>query len=139
MSGAGARTAWTAVFGIALGFTLSRVGFTDYDAVHAMFTLADLRLILVFAGALALTALGIRAVSGQRWLGARPIHRGTVVGSVLFGVGWALTGACPGVIFAQLGEGQIPALASFSGAIAGTILFRVVNARYLRWDRGVCA
>lgn len=98
--------------GALLGFSLSRIGFTSWDEVHAMFTVASLRLYLVFA--LAVTLLGGAFAVIQRrgkpaWP-ARPVHRGTLVGGVLFGLGWALSGACPGVTLAQLGEGRFYAL-----------------------------
>ena len=134
----GGRLLAIAGLGVLLGFTLSRVGFTDFDTVHAMFTMEDFRLYFVFAGGLALTAIGFRLAGAGRVLTDRHIHRGTIVGSLLFGAGWAITGACPGVIFAQLGEGQLPALASFAGIVLGSLLYRWLRPRYFRWGQDGC-
>ena len=133
-----ARLIGIAAFGILLGFTLSRVGFTDFDTVHAMFTVQDLRLYFVFAGGLGLTAIGFKLVGASRVLNDRFIHRGTIIGSLFFGAGWAITGACPGVIFAQLGEGQLPALASLGGIVLGSLVYRWLQPRYFRWDQDGC-
>ncbi|MBX7192839.1 MAG: YeeE/YedE family protein [Sandaracinaceae bacterium] len=127
------RLAALSLSGITLGYTLSRVGFTRYDEVHAMFTFADLRLFGVFVVGVILTALGFW-LTEPRGLVGKPWHPGTIPGALLFGLGWAISGACPGVVLAQLGEGQAPALAIAAGVIAGTLLHRAVQRRWLRWE-----
>lgn len=122
-----------AVAGIALGFSLSRIGFTDFDQVNAMFRFADLRLFLTFAlGVTVLTAAFavVRRAQHPVWP-PRPIHRGTLVGGALFGLGWALSGACPGVVLAQLGEGKGYALFTLAGVLAGNALYAVTLEKKL--------
>jgi uncharacterized membrane protein YedE/YeeE len=51
------------------------------------------------------------------------------VGGVLFGIGWALTGACPAVAFVQLGEGRWPAAFTLLGMLAGIRAGRSVKRR----------
>src|SRR5262249_40978409 len=100
----------TAAVGLLLGFSLSWVGFADFGEVHKMFTLRDLRLLFTFFAGVALTAVGLMVcVRGQR-LVPRPIHKGTLIGGALFGLGWAVTGACPGAALVMVGEGQLAAL-----------------------------
>ena len=125
-----------ALVGVSLGFILSNVGFTQWSQVHAMFTLQSPHLPLVFASALALTWAGYRA-RGARWSGLR-LPRGLVVGSLVFGLGWALTGACPSVALIQLGEGQLTAVVTLAGIALGVALHAFVQARYLRFDRDSC-
>ena len=36
----------------------------------------------------------------------KDLNKGTIIGGIIFGVGWAITGACPGPIFAQIGAGE---------------------------------
>jgi len=122
-----------AVAGIALGFSLSRMGFTDFDQVNAMFRFADLRLFLTFAvGVTLLTAAFavVRRAQHPAWP-PRPIHRGTLLGGALFGLGWALSGACPGVVLAQLGEGKGYALFTLAGVLAGNALYAVTLEKRL--------
>lgn len=117
------------IAGIALGFALSRIGFTDYDALVGMFTFADLRMFLVFAGGVMLTALGL--VVTKRWRAPRrKLTASAIVGGVLFGVGWVIAGACPGVAFAQIGEGKLWALVTLAGMVLGTVVFHAVRDRF---------
>ena len=119
--------------GALLGFSLSRIGFTSWDEVHAMFTFASLRMFLAFAIGVSLLT-GAFAVIQRRstpaWP-ARPIHRGTLVGGVLFGLGWALSGACPGVTIAQLGEGRFYALFVLVGIGLGNAAYGALLERRL--------
>lgn len=127
-----------AACGLILGFSLSRIGFTDFGEVHRMFTFADLRLFLTFLTGVLLSGVGLLIVARDTALERRPIHKGTIAGGVLFGVGWALTGACPGASLVQLGEGTLPAALTIAGIVLGTVLYRAVHARWFRWDRGAC-
>jgi uncharacterized membrane protein YedE/YeeE len=125
------------VLGALLGFTLSHVGFTSWDEVHAMFVFADLRMFLTFAlavGGLAVAFAWIRQRSAPGWP-ARPIHRGTLAGGVLFGVGWALAGGCPGVVLTQLGEGKLYALFALGGIALGNGLYGTLLEARVRSDR----
>jgi uncharacterized membrane protein YedE/YeeE len=125
-------------FGVLFGFVLSRLGFTDYDEVHKMFVFSDLRLFLIFCGGVVFTGVGMIIFRKRSTLPKNPIHRGSIIGGVTFGAGWALTGACPGVVFAQLGEGQVVALFTLAGAAVGAIGYRFAHARWFQWDRGSC-
>lgn len=126
---------------LALGFSLGNIGFGDFGEVHRMFTLRDFRLLLVFSGAVLLTAvcfrLFCRFMPGRR-LPRRIFHRGLVPGSILFGLGWALCGCCPSIVFVQLGQGQLCGLWTLMGMLFGTWLFDRWNARYLHWDTHSC-
>lgn len=47
-------------------------------------------------------------------------HKGIIYGSLIFGFGWALTGACPGPLYAQTGSGYGVTLITFLSAVVGT-------------------
>jgi uncharacterized protein len=116
--------------GALLGFSLSRIGFTDYTQLHRMFTFVELRMMLVFAGAVVIAGALLFALRKARPLPPRPFQKRVVVGGVLFGVGWAIAGACPGAAFAQLGEGKVWAFATLFGVALGTsVADRVLAAR----------
>lgn len=132
----GAVGAVNAAVGLALGYSITRIGFGDFGEVNAMFTFQDLRMLLAFAGAVGLIVVAFLAIRPQRLAGR--IHAGVVPGAVLFGTGWAISGGCPAIPLVQLASGYLPALITIGGVATGMRLSRWANARYFRLDRGAC-
>lgn len=125
-------------FGLALGYTLSRMGFGDYAEIQKMFTFADLRLFLSFCTSLAVTAAGFAVLRVRRTRGI-PVHPSAAIGGVLFGMGWAISGACPGSAVVQLGELRLWTVVNWGGIVAGMWIYQRVHERYFRWSPGSCA
>jgi uncharacterized membrane protein YedE/YeeE len=66
----------------------------------------------------------VRALDGQPIrINPKKIHMGNILGGLVFGFGWALTGACPGPLFAQVGTGAFAMLVPLLSAIAGTWVY----------------
>lgn len=59
----------------------------------------------------------------------KPMHKGVFYGGFLFGVGWFITGTCPGPVYAQLGGGEFFAVFTLIGALAGVYAFAAVKPR----------
>lgn len=59
----------------------------------------------------------------------KPFSRGAIYGGLMFGIGWAITGACPGPLFAQVGSGSPVVLVTLCSAIAGTYVYGLVRER----------
>ena len=57
----------------------------------------------------------------------KKFHWGNVIGGLLFGLGWAITGACPGPIFAQIGSGFTVMAITLFFAIAGTWVYGLLK------------
>lgn len=55
------------------------------------------------------------------WYVAGPL--GQIFGGLLFGLGWALTGACPGPLFAQIGTGTTVVTVTLLSAVMGTWVY----------------
>jgi uncharacterized protein len=53
----------------------------------------------------------------------KPFNKGTIIGSLIFGLGWAVTGACPGPLYAQIGSGFGVVTVTLLSAIAGTWVY----------------
>lgn len=126
------------VFGLLMGFTLSRTGFADYDQIHRMFIFADLRLTFTFAGAVVFAGVVFAMMRKHLPYYNKTLQPGTVPGSMLFGAGWAICGACPSIVFVQLGQGQLSAVMTLLGIFLGVALHKRIHARYFRWDTGTC-
>ena len=56
-------------------------------------------------------------------------HKVQIYGGLLFGFGWALTGACPGPLFAQIGAGFSVVIAGLLSAIGGTWVYGVLREK----------
>jgi uncharacterized protein len=68
--------------------------------------------------------LGVRSLSGEVIEApVKKYHHGVVIGGLIFGFGWALTGACPGPIYAQIGAGYLVVIVVFLAAALGTWTF----------------
>lgn len=59
----------------------------------------------------------------------KKFNRGQVYGGLLFGFGWALTGACPGPLFAQIGSGATVIIVSLASAVAGTWVYGLIREK----------
>lgn len=125
-----------ALYGLAFGFILSRMGFSDFTEVHRMFLFADLRLFLTFATGVALSLVGFLALARMSEMPKRIYHPGNVIGGALFGAGWAVTGACPSILLVQVGQGQLASIATLGGAIVGMIVYPSLQRRFFRWPMG---
>jgi uncharacterized membrane protein YedE/YeeE len=110
--------------GVIAGFTFSWARMTDPRTFHAMLALESPRIYLLMGAAVAVAFVGARLLRGRLtiltresidWQPARPT-RSHVAGSVLFGIGWGISEACPGPTAAQLGAGRV-----LAGAVAGGI------------------
>jgi uncharacterized membrane protein YedE/YeeE len=125
------------LLGTIFGFILSRSGAADYDYIQGMFLFERFQLYGIIGSAVAFTAPGLWAIERfGRTITGRPIeielkrlNRGTVMGGLLFGAGWSMTGMCPGPIFVNIGEGKLYALAALAGALSGAALFGTVYPR----------
>lgn len=126
------------LFGLLMGMSLVYIGFADYGELHRMFVFADLRMLLAFAGGVALSLVGFTVLARGEKLPRKPLHKGLVPGGVLFGLGWAITGACPSIALVQLGKGHLPALATMVGIVTGVMAYRWAQARFFHWDTGAC-
>jgi hypothetical protein len=125
------------LLGTVFGLVLSRSGASDYNYIQTMFLFENFQLYGIIGTAVVITAPGVWLIrrGGRTVMGApidldnRPLHRGNVAGGLLFGVGWSITGMCPGPILVNVGEGKIYALAALAGALLGAALFGTAYTR----------
>lgn len=59
----------------------------------------------------------------------KTFSKGQIYGGLLFGVGWAITGACPGPLFAQIGAGYLAVIVTLLSAIAGTWTYGLLRPK----------
>jgi hypothetical protein len=123
--------------GIVFGLALSRSGAADYNFIQGMFLFENFQLYGIIGSAVAFTMPLLyllkrygRTVTGTPiTIELKAMNRGTIVGGALFGVGWSITGMCPGPILVNVGEGKLYALAALAGALLGATLLSVGYSR----------
>ncbi len=127
-----------AVIGVLFGIAFSCMGFTDFAEVHKMFTLQGFRLLLTFCGGVALSTVGFLVLARGKKFARRAIHKGTIPGGILFGAGWALTGACPTGALVQIGEGKLMAGVTVLGIALGAWAYPMLHRAFFRWPLQAC-
>ena len=120
----------TLVAGALFGFGLSVATMVQPEVVLGFLRFQDWGLMLVMGGAAGLAMLAYKGF--PRWL-KRPLlggqfltqpaqwNRQTLLGAALFGVGWGLSGVCPGPALAALGTGNTEVLWALAGTVLGAL------------------
>jgi uncharacterized membrane protein YedE/YeeE len=130
-------------WGLGFGFIIARAGAVRFDYIRDMFLLRSFQLYGVIGAAVA-TALPLfwllqsRKPKGLSWPHRR-LTPGTLPGAAIFGLGWALTGTCPGPALVQVGLGHWMALATVAGILAGNLAYEQAHRRWFHWRPDSCA
>ncbi|HMO14606.1 MAG TPA: YeeE/YedE thiosulfate transporter family protein [Pirellulaceae bacterium] len=118
--------------GIFFGIVLVKSEVVRWQRVHDMFLFREAHMYLIITTGIIVAGLamqwikrfGIKTIDGKPIVyKPKPFHKGIILGGILFGAGWAITGACPGPIYAQIGAGAWMALATLAGALAGMFVY----------------
>lgn len=117
--------------GIAFGAILQRVGASSFHKIVNMLRLKDLTIMKFLFLAIAVGTLGMYAVN--QWapesahIDIAPFYLpGIGIGGLIFGVGWALAGYCPGTVLVALGQGKTDAIITILGGLAGALTLSLV-------------
>lgn len=126
------------IVGIYLGILFIKSEVASWDRIHNMFLFKEAHMYLIIGLAIGVAMLSmfliksleIKSVDGKAIkYEPKPYHTGVVIGGMLFGAGWAITGACPGPIYAQLGAGAWMAIFTFVGAMLGMFSYAALKPR----------
>jgi uncharacterized protein len=115
------------LFGICFGFLLQKGGVTDYNVIEGQLLLTNFTVLKVMLSAVMVGMIGfhilkhfgyVRSHAAEGTLGAN------VIGGLIFGVGFALLGYCPGTVAGAVGTGALDALAGgMLGMVIGAGIF----------------
>ena len=124
--------------GILFGIILIKSEVISWFRIQEMFRLQSFHMFGVIGSAVAVGIISvfiikrfkIRSIDGESiQLDPKKFHKGQIYGGLLFGFGWALTGACPGPLFAQIGTGATVIIVTLFSAIAGTWVYGYFRER----------
>jgi uncharacterized membrane protein YedE/YeeE len=124
--------------GILFGIILVKSEVISWFRIQEMFRLQSFHMYGVIGSAV-LTGIisvqlikrfNIKSSNGEKIeLQQKKFNKGQIYGGLLFGYGWALTGACPGPMFAQIGTGAVVVIVALLSAIAGTWTYGYFSER----------
>jgi uncharacterized membrane protein YedE/YeeE len=123
---------WALLLGLGFGIVLAKGEVVSWFRIQAMFRFEEAHMYLIIGSAVVVGAISVfiikqfqmRTVSGEEiQIREKPFNKGVVFGGIFFGMGWAITGACPGPIYPQIGSGAYMALVTFVSALVGAYLY----------------
>lgn len=128
-------------FGMLFGFVLVKAEVISWFRIQEMFRLQSFHMYGVIGSAVATGALSVflikklklKTLAGEEiQYVKKEYHKGVVIGGLMFGLGWGITGACPGPLYAQIGTGYTTVIVTLAAAIFGTWLFGALRERLPR-------
>lgn len=114
------------VFGLIFGFLLQKGGVAKYHILLGVLLLEDFTVVKVMLTAIIVGCIGIFSLQalGLVKLHVKPTrYAANIIGGLIFGIGFALIGYCPGTGAAALGQGNWDAIAGIAGLMLGSYLF----------------
>ncbi|SHF58561.1 hypothetical protein SAMN05444483_101682 [Salegentibacter echinorum] len=125
--------------GIFFGIVMFKSEAASWFRIYEMFQFQSFHMYGIMGSALILGIIGIQIIKRKNLKSffGKPIEftpkdksfSRYMYGGILFGLGWALAGACPGPIFTLVGAGFLPILIVFVGALLGTFLYGLLRKK----------
>src|SRR5450631_2046412 len=127
------------VAGILFGIIMTKSEAVSWYRIQEMFRFQSIFMYGIIGSAVVLGIILVAVIKEYRLKDfyGRPIKlagkdtrwKKYLIGGSIFGMGWALTGACPGAIFVLLGQGYTVMLMAIAGALAGTVFYGLLRTR----------
>ena len=124
--------------GIVFGILLIKGEVISWFRIQEMFRLQSFHMYGVIGSAIATGMISLQLIKKFRIktinkesivLKPKKFQKGYIYGGLLFGFGWAITGACPGPLFAQIGSGATVVIITLLSAVAGTWVYGYFRER----------
>ncbi|WP_301923291.1 DUF6691 family protein [Ferruginibacter sp.] len=124
--------------GTAFGIILVKSEVISWFRIQEMFRLQSFHMYGVIGSAVITAIISVQLIKrfNIKTLGGEIIelpqkkfNKGQIYGGLLFGFGWALTGACPGPMFAQIGTGALVVVVTLFSALAGTWMYGLLREK----------
>ncbi len=127
------------VVGFVFGVVLTKAEAVSWYRIYEMFQFESFHMYGIICTAIVTGLIGIQIIKQKKINDYKglPItildkEKGSSrywIGGLIFGLGWALVGACPGPIFILIGSGYLSVLFIFIGALLGTLLYGIIQKK----------
>jgi len=126
------------LLGLLLGIVFIKAEVASWWRIQEMFRLQSFHMFGVIGSAIAtgmlsillIKKIGIKTIDGDPIvIEPKKFQKGSIYGGLIFGFGWAMTGACPGPLFALIGDGAFIVVVMLLSAITGTKVYGMVKHR----------
>lgn len=126
------------ILGIVFGITFVKSEIISWFRIQEMFRFQAFHMYGVIGSAVIVGIISvalikrfnIKSIEGEVIsIPDKTFHKGQIYGGLIFGLGWALTGACPGPLFAQIGAGFSVITVALLSAIAGTWVYGLLKEK----------
>lgn len=114
------------IFGLVFGFLLQKGGVAKYHVLVGQLLLRDFTVLKVMLSAILVAMIGLyflHKTSRVKFHVTPTRLASNIIGGLIFGIGFACAGYCPGTGAAGLGQGDLPAVIFMTGLVAGSYLF----------------
>lgn len=125
--------------GIFFGIIMFKSEAASWFRIYEMFQFGSFHMYGIIGSALVLGVIGIQLIKRKDIkpvdgsdMSLQPKEKGVsryLIGGIIFGLGWALAGACPGPMYVLAGAGYVSILIVIVGALLGTLLYGVVKKK----------
>jgi uncharacterized membrane protein YedE/YeeE len=124
------------IVGILFGIVFVKAEIISWFRIQEMFRLQSFHMYGVIGSAVVVGMISvflikkfnIKTIAGETVdFHTKKFQKGQVYGGLIFGLGWAITGACPGPIFAQIGSGYMVVIVTLLSAVAGTWVYGLLK------------
>lgn len=122
--------------GLFLGMLFVKAEIISWFRIQEMFRFQSFHMYGIIGSAVIVAATSVyllkkfkvKTIQGEDIVIApKKFNKGQIIGGLLFGIGWAITGACPGPLFAQVGAGFGVAIVTLLSAILGTFVYGLLR------------
>lgn len=118
--------------GVLFGIVFVKAEIISWFRIQEMFRLQSFHMYGVIGSAVVtgiisvwlIKKFNIKTIDGELiTISPKKFSQGQIYGGLIFGFGWALTGACPGPLFAQIGSGSLVVIFTLISAVLGTWVY----------------
>lgn len=126
------------IVGLLFGIVFVKAEIISWYRIQEMFRLQSFHMYGVIGSAVMIGAISVWAIKKFKIktiygeainISPKSFNKGQIYGGLIFGLGWALTGACPGPLFAQIGSGASAIIVTLLSAIGGTWFYGLIRDR----------